>query len=567
MTIPFLSLLRFAYYRWTSVFSRTDLSSSARWRPGLCLGATLCLWLAGCSSGEPSKPEIPEPPRGVLLIVVDTLRADYVGPSESRESLTPSLDALSEDALVFENGMAASSWTRPSLASIFTGQYPTTVDVLTKEDVLESSLVTLAESLSAAGLRSFAVSTNGNAGESLGFAQGFEEFIWRLPKVGYPGDFPVVPANEVTKAGLELVDSLRAEEPFFLFLHYIDPHDPYLPHPELMSGPEPEGRFDGSRRDLTLVDKSRDRTPLDIERLRWLYSGEVKFCDLWLGKLFDGLRERGLLDDMLVIVTSDHGEGLFDHGKRAHGTDLHDEQLHVPFIVRFPRDGAPDPARVRSFASHVDVLPTIFGAYGLEQPEFSQGRDLGLAARRGTLETDGVYSYSEMNFTGLDSESISDGTEKLIRNRAYDGDKADPFEYVVRKKDTLQTVSRMHYGRLDHTRQILQLNPEIGPKEGTVAERLAKVVLEPDSVLKMPAQRLPRDGLLKQFYQLDTDPGEQSNLSHTDRGRTTRLHELLKHYAAENTSRSIESENIQLQDLDPETIAELRALGYLGGDS
>jgi hypothetical protein len=172
-----------------------------------------------------------------------------------------------------------------------------------------------------------------------------------------------------------------------------------------------------------------------------------------------------------------------------------------------------------------------------------------------------------MNFTGLDSESISDGVEKIIRNRAYDGNKADPFDYVVREGDALATVSRMHYGRLSHTAEILRLNPEIVPEGATLAERVEKVVLEPGTVLKMPPMRLPSDGVLEQYYHLDTDPGEQSNLSHTYAGRTTRISELLKHYAAENMSGSIESQNIQLKDLDPETIAELRALGYLGGDS
>lgn len=538
--------------------------------PGLVfgLGLGLASLSIGCGPAGPQRLPAPDPPRGVLLIVVDTLRADYVGACGSDLGLTPEIDALAEDSLVFENAMAASSWTRPSIASMFTGQYPTAVDVLTKQDVLDDSIDTLAERLAASGMRCLAVSTNGNAGRSFGFDQGFEEFVSRLPKRGYPDDFPVVPADEVTKKGLEMVDGLQADEPFFLFMHYIDPHDPYLPHPELMTEPEPAGRYSGSRRDLELIDYAHwtDRTEADTERLKWLYSGEIKFCDLWLGKLFDGLRMRGLLDDMLVIITSDHGEGLYDHGMRAHGTDLHIEQLHVPFIVRFPRDGAPQPARVETFASHVDIAPTILGAYGLELPELCQGRDLGLAAREGTLEQRGSYSYSEMNFTGLDFESISNGVEKLIRNRAYDGDKAAPFEHVVREGDTIPILSRMNYGKLNHTREIVDLNPGAVPP-GTALKDLRDTPLEAGTVLKMPAQRLPPDGKLELYYRVDTDPTEQSDLAHTQAAMNTRLRDVMKHYADENLAGSIEGAQVSMDDLDPETIAELRALGYLGGDS
>ncbi len=529
-----------------------------------------CLAVLACSDSAPDQPPeeiVPASatPRGVLFVVVDTLRADYVGAHGSDKGLTPELDALAADSLVFDNTIAASSWTRPALASMFTGQYPTTVDVLTKQDVLSDELETLAERLAGAGLRCLAVSTNGNAGSTFGFAQGFEQFVSRLPKRGYPDDFPVVTADEVTKKGLEMVDSLEQEQPFFLFMHYIDPHDPYLPHPDLMTEPEPPGRFNGSRRDLVLIDQLgwKDRTEADEARMRWLYSGEVRYCDIWLGKLFEGLRERGLLDDLLVVVTSDHGEGLFDHNLRAHGTDMYQEQLHVPLVIRFPREGAPQPAKVQAFASHVDLAPTILGAYGLEIPENFQGRDLGLAARSGKLEVEGSYAYSEMNFTGLDFESVSDGNAKLIRNRAYDGTKADAFEYEVRKKDTISTISRVNYGRLNHVQDIVALNPGLVP----AGQSQRDVVLEPGTILKMPAQRLPPGGTLEEYYRLDEDPGEHEDLADTLEGRGTRLRQLMKHFADENLAGRIEGGNLELEDLDPEVVAELRALGYLGGDS
>ncbi len=535
--------------------------------PGLLVTAALVVPACGPAGEEPAAPvedAAPAPPRGVLFIVVDTLRADHVGAFGSDMGLTPNLDALASDALVFTNTVATSSWTRPSVASMFTGQYPTSLDVLTKQDMLSPDVETLAERLGAAGLRCLAVSTNGNAGRSFGFDQGFEQFISRLPKVGYPDDFPVVAADQVTGKALELVDGLGADEPFFLFLHYFDPHDPYLEHPGLLDTPEPPGRFNGSRKDLDELDHLplAERTADDVARVRWLYQGEVRYCDLWLGTLFDGLRERGLLDELLVVVTADHGEGLYDHGMRAHGTDLYEEQLRVPLVVRFPRDGAPAPTTVESFASLVDITPTILGAYGLPQPEHARGRDLGAAAREGRLEVRGSFAYAEMDFTGIDLESITDGSAKIVRNRAYDGEKALPFEHVVEEGDTLQTLSRLNYGRLNHVPDIVRLNPGIRAPGTSYRD----ITLEPGTVLAMPARRLPGDEDLFEFFDLVNDPGERVDRSASLEGRTHRLHDLLRHFAAENLESRIVGGDVDLADLDEETIAELRALGYLGGD-
>ncbi len=526
----------------------------------------LLTWLTACGpAGERAKPAADEPlppVRGALLIVVDTLRADHVGVYGSGRDLTPHMDALAADALVFRNGIAASSWTRPSIASMFTGQYPTSIAVLDKTDALDDELETVAETLTAAGVVSLGISTNGNSGKKFNFHQGFARFEHRLPRQpGYAAGHPMVPAEEVTRTALELIDGVgQGAAPFFLFAHYTDPHAPYIAHPGLLSEPEPPGRFNGSRIQLDQLDAldAHQRTAEDVDRIRHLYAGEVKYCDVWLGELFGGLESRGLLDDMLVVLTSDHGEGLWDHGARAHGRDLYEEMIQVPLIVRFPRASGIAPATIEAFAHHIDIAPTILGTFGVPLPSDYQGRDLGLAAQRGELDRERGFAYSEMNSGGIDLESASNGRLKLIRDRAYDHSKAGPFEYTLQEGDTLEKVSRRAYGAHSHVPEIRALNPHLPPGVPIDA------ALEPGMRLSMPARRRPPDDQLFELFELADDPREQCRLPLVSGDDGERLGDILRHFAAENLARSIQGQRISLESLDEETLAELRGLGYLG---
>lgn len=404
-------------------------------------GAVLALLAVGCGDDEwgypdtvlaatplpftatpPSASRTGPPPRGIVLIVIDTLRADHLGAYGSSRGLTPELDALAERSWVFENAIATSSWTRSSVASILTGCYPTSIDVLGREDAIADEVQTLAELLGAAGYRSWGITTNGNAGERHGFQQGFDEFLVPEPRVSYPDDFPMIPAEAVTELALEKLAARDPDAPFFLFLHYTDPHDPYLPHPELIEGPEPPGRFDGSRRDLKELDRlpSDQRTEDDMARIRHLYAGEVRYCDLWLGRLFDGIEELGLDDGLLTIVTADHGEGLWDHGRRDHGRDLYQETVRVPLIVHLPGKSSASAGRVEETVSLADIVPTVLASCGVASGAGVQGRDLYplLEARdRGPAF---ASVYSEMTVNNVDAHAVWMGPFKAIRDRTPD---------------------------------------------------------------------------------------------------------------------------------------------------
>lgn len=368
---------------------------------------------------DPIVPPTRPPPRAILFVVIDTLRADHVGAYGAGPDATPALDRLAQRSYVFDQAHATSSWTRSSIASMLTSRYPGSLRVLGRDDAIADDALTVGEILTAHGWHTAGVFSNGNASPELGFAQGVAEV--RRPTIarGYPGDFQKFTAEGVTA---EAVAALRAwhdggaAAPLFLFVHYIDPHDPYLPHPELMPGPEPPGRFSGARPELDRADhlSPTEVTAADVARIKYLYEGEVRYCDHWVGELLAALEPLGVADRTMIVLTADHGEGLWDHGRRGHGVDLYQEQIRVPLLVHYAGMTAADAARVTAPVSLLDLVPTMLGALGIERPAALEGHDLGPltrgAARAAALE----WIYAELDLDGRSFQSMRVGPAKLI---------------------------------------------------------------------------------------------------------------------------------------------------------
>jgi len=500
-------------------------------------------------------------PLGVVLILVDTLRADHVGAYGCTRGLTPAIDALAAESLVFGNTWAASSWTRSSVASILTSRYPTSIGVLEREDALPGSVSTLAEIVAAEGFTSHGICTNGNAGSTWGFDQGFDSFVVPETTVSYPDDFPMIPAEAVTASAVEWLEAKRDDTPFLLYLHYTDPHDPYLPHPGLLGEPEPEGRFDGSRRDLRELDRlpPDEVTQADRDRIRYLYAGEVRYVDHWIGELLRELRRLDRYDESLVLLTSDHGEGLWDHGERAHGVDLHQEQTRVPLILKFPESFDVPPTRVDRPAGHTDIVPTILAAYGIPPVEGMQGEDLGQVLRRDRPAPEARTAYSEMSLDGRDFESVTDGGEKLIRCRAFDPDRATGRTHRVTTGDTIWSISYRYFGEGSRARDIIDANPALA--EQGVAPR--KVRLEIGTVLAIPDRVRTSGESLFELYDLREDPREQNDLIGGARAKRSPLFEALAAWARRIAEHRTEGRTVPLDQLDEETLEQLRGLGYI----
>ena len=287
--------------------------------------------------------EVPRRPatdgRNLLLVVVDALRADHMSLYGYPRATTPNLDRLAADSLVFTRAISQSSWTMPATASLLTGLYPPEHGV-TDGRSLSFAFDTVAERLQEIGFTTFGLSANPIVSKNEGFHQGFERFL-SLPWLR------AAHANEIFHAFLEEHRDLR----WFAYLHYMDPHDPY-------DAPDPvRGIFTAEpkrtaakkvwfKKMVDAVNFGRGEVDLsdrDLEYLRAAYDEEILYWDLEFGRLVERMRELGLLDETLIVVTGDHGEEFLDHGKLKHGMHLYEESVRVPLLFRAP--GLLSPAR------------------------------------------------------------------------------------------------------------------------------------------------------------------------------------------------------------------------------
>jgi len=303
--------------------------------------------------------------RSVILYLVDTLRADALGAYGQQRPLTPHLDRLAREALFFEQARAQTSWTKPAVASILTGLEPLQHGVNSALTGLDDPAVTLAEQLTAAGFHCAAFVANSHITAESGFAQGFETFR-----------FSYAPADELTGRALAWLDRRGDDTPFFLFIHTVEPHAPYQP-PEAFrrqfAGEVTDPDL-GTQENLdALADRQVPLTPDVQDGLIDLYQGEVACADEQVGRLLEGLADRGLYENSVVAFLSDHGEAFYEHGVCGHGWDLHREVLAIPFLLRLP--GVP-PRQVSAPVEQVDLLPTLLDYLGLPVPPELPGRNL-----------------------------------------------------------------------------------------------------------------------------------------------------------------------------------------------
>ncbi|MEW6071706.1 MAG: sulfatase [Planctomycetota bacterium] len=303
----------------------------------------------GCGGSSGDEPRAP-----VVLIVIDTLRADGLGCYGAGAEAAPAITRLGAEGAIFRQVLAASPWTGPSVASILTGKYPDEVGIHGLRDPLPIAAATLAERFQAAGFRTGAVVSNPLAGSAYGYDRGYEHFHLGRYK-GEPGGSgrPFFTADRVTDAALAWLAEIAPDPaPFFLHVHYTDPHEPYLAparwRDAALAGGAPLA-------EELLLDGAFTRAPLTASQLQTLersYAAEVAFVDHEVGRLLAALPP-----DALVVFTSDHGEEFREHGGFLHGHSLFQELLHVPLIVRGP--GVPAGVVVEAPVSQVDIAPTI----------------------------------------------------------------------------------------------------------------------------------------------------------------------------------------------------------------
>lgn len=384
-------------------------------------------WLASRPPRAPIPEAVPSALQNrpnVILIMVDALRADRLNCYGYGSKTSPSMDALAADGIRFETCIAQASWTKPSTATLLTSLYPSSHQAIYKPDMLPDPVVSLAELLDGEEYFCLGFANNANITPLFNFGQGFDEYIYLEPNYFFmspESGFQLTGYNQlrlirerfisqdkrvshyyqdaqvVNENVISWLEKLRRGR-FFLFIHYMETHDPYFVHPyngvgyARVANPRPDPKMAGL--------------------LSETYDGELQYVDQAIGQLIRWLRENDLYDETLIVLTSDHGQEFYEHGGWWHGTTLYEEQIHVPLIVKLPasqRAGTVDSRMVRT----LDIPPSILSlAYIPPHPSMQGQSFLGPEGRNWTGQED---VFSEEDHEGNVVQSLRTQTWKLIQ--------------------------------------------------------------------------------------------------------------------------------------------------------
>lgn len=405
---------------------------------------TACLALLGAAAIlSCSRPEAAERPKNVLFILVDTLRADHLSAYGYKRMTSPALDAFAKESLLFENARSQASCTFPSANSILTSRPPTAFLGQAQQALgIPAEIPSIAEILAGRGYRTAAISaspvvrnTKSRFNPTGGFGRGFSIFdeacVWK-------------PAHCVNRRALEVL-AQKDERPFFLYLHYMDPHGPYYPPVEhrkfSKKGVATDKEFVHNGNPNPISDwlykgsPGPGVTPAELQHLIDLYDDEIVYFDLRFGEFVASLRKAGVLDDTIVVLTSDHGEEFLEHGHVKHCRTLFDSSIKIPYILHIP--GVPARA-VTAPVQNLDLVPTILDYLGVDANGLNlEGKSLRPIIERKTEgKAEGKAGGDLRQFAAQGSlRSAADGRFKLIHDLAagtwalYDL-KADPGERV-----------------------------------------------------------------------------------------------------------------------------------------
>jgi len=376
----------------------------------------------------PSKPKIPPPPPpngyDIIFIVVDTLRADHLESYGYALNNSSRLYLFGKHSVVFDNAYAQSAWTKPSVASLLTSLEPQQHGILDWEHQMTDDKLTLAEVLKQAGYDTEAyIGHHALEPKYNNFHQGFDVYdISAFKHRGSP--HKIASSDRLTDLAIRSIEKER-DNPYFLWLHYFDPHDDYLSHPRFDFGPN------------------------DLHR----YDSEIAFTDHHLGRLFKVLHDHQRYRNTIVVVTADHGEEFKDHGHSRHTHQMYDEVIRVPLIIRSP--GVP-PGRVQEAVAGIDVPPTMLRLAGVPVPDAFAGRALPVVEGAYYLDpSHPVYSETRRE---VDRQAVILDGWKLIEDKTtktfqlYDLE-MDPKERVnlyrkrPKKAELLQRLLSEHFDK------------------------------------------------------------------------------------------------------------------------
>lgn len=366
--------------------------------------------------------------KGVIFISVDTLRRDHVGAYGYAKPTTPTLDALAKAGVLADDAVSVSSWTLPSHLSMMTSVLPGTHGGTDMKRAFNHSVPTVAELLRAQGVATHAVTSHLYVSKIYGVDAGFDSMNFRQDRL----------ASNVANHAMDLIDRF-GDRPFFIFLHFYDPHWHYAPPAETLKIFEPIpylGKMTGNLNDFQKL-RADQVKPADLDHLRALYDGEIRYTDNEIARLMTHLKERDALRNTLMVVTSDHGEEFLEHGSWEHQKTLYEEVIRIPLIVSGTGVAA---RRETQPVDLLDIAPTILDFLSVKPVPTMKGVSLLRSVpdhREMYGETDNTLDGSRLSFLRNGSQSWkailrSDPLKKVVRSSEWFDLAKDPAENTNR---------------------------------------------------------------------------------------------------------------------------------------
>lgn len=358
----------------------------------------------------------------VILVVFDALRADYIEPYGDPITKTPAMSALAAGGVTFANATSSASWTRCSAASYLTSLRPPAHQVLEEEDMLSSGVPLLPEVMKELGYRTLSVVNNAQVSPTFGFGRGFDQVKEIFGNRPSQSADPAAQFDTIWKSNVDPFLASDRGKPFFIYLHEIDPHAPYVPPAPFnnLYGDFSWLNIDQTKAFSNLVAQgAMGLTPEQINGLQSLYRGEITYMDGYLQALMNRLREQELDRETLLVFFSDHGEEIMDHNAMRHGATLYEEVTRVPLILSLP-GVLPAGKRIEGAAELIDIAPTILDLIDEQIPESMQGRSLLPKMFSPVAPDEREPAFATLGRPALDA--VWQGPWKLIRRSRPEND-------------------------------------------------------------------------------------------------------------------------------------------------
>ena len=318
--------------------------------------------------------------RNVILITIDTLRKDMLGCYGSRDGLTPFIDSIAEQSIVFTTAQAVGPYTQASFPGILTSSYYLDFEDHGKGKVLSTGRRLVSEHLKKNGIITAGFHSNPYLSAIFGWNRGWDVFYDSM-EAEVTDEVPYIKGNEINQhveQWLKTTVSQRSTTPFFLWVHYMDIHEPYVPAKEFLSRVDNSIVLNSSEM-FELFKKvilPRDvSNPATVSLLKKLYMAHVIEVDEYIKALFEIFESQNVLQNSVIIITSDHGDEFGEHGGLSHDGKMFRELIDIPLIIKFP-DTDQKVATCQQLVSNIDIAPTIVYLFGISQPEEFQGQSL-----------------------------------------------------------------------------------------------------------------------------------------------------------------------------------------------